>query len=88
MKYIKLTNRLINMSHVSAIVKRSEEQTFFGNKIPEKYKIHLSGNSMNGILMFGSGFIESNNNVLYVCSKDHPEDFQIIEQFLTQHNTS
>lgn len=85
MNYIKLGKSMINLYYVSAIVKQSGRTTLFGNKIPEKYKIYLSTNKISGFSFFGSGFVESENRVFNVCSKDDPEEFKTLEDFITKY---
>lgn len=85
MNHIKLGKSMINLHYVSAIVKQSGKTTFFGNNIPEKYKIYLSTNTMSGISFFGSGFVESENRIYHVCSKQNPEEFKTLEEFIEKY---
>lgn len=85
MNFLRLSKHMINLSNVSAITKKGERHTIFGRKISEKYKIYLNSNSYFGFAFFGSGFLESETNHIIVCSKEEPEDFQIVKEFVTNY---
>jgi hypothetical protein len=56
--FINLTSRVINKLHIVKIVKR-----------PNRYEIHMSNNSISGFLLFLSGNLKTDHNIIEICEK-------------------
>ena len=71
--FINLTSCVINKLHIIEIIKK-----------PYKYNIHMSNNGIDGNLIFGSGGISSNNNIIEICEKNNKQDYDIITDLIKQ----
>lgn len=72
MKYfINLTSKVINKLHIIEIVKR-----------PHKYEIHMSNNTGYGILMFGSGSINTRYNIIEIYKNRDKQDYETITNLI------
>ena len=65
--FINLTSRVINKLHIVQIVKQ-----------PNKYYIHISKNESYAFFAFGSGFLDSYDNVIEICEKKNKQDYDKI----------
>jgi len=74
-KFIKLTNTILNTSHIVKI-----------NILPTKYTMFMSNNCLDGFIFFGTGSIESNNNIFEICKNKQPTDYQIVKEWINQIN--
>ena len=54
--FIKLTTVVINKSHIIGITIK-----------PKIYEILITNYNMDGILLFGTGFIDIKNNIIKIC---------------------
>ncbi len=70
--FLKLTSRIINVSHIVSISYHT----------PSKYNVFLSTINIHGMLIIGSGGIESDASCLTICKKENPEDYQIIHNWI------
>jgi hypothetical protein len=70
-RFIKLTKLLINTRHIVHIEKNKEI-----------YKLHLHNHRMDGFFFFGCGGLDSENNIIKVCKKEHPKDYDIMEKWV------
>jgi hypothetical protein len=49
---------------------------------PNKYHIYTMENNINGVMLFGSGKIDSNPEKIVICEKQDPEDYKIISNWI------
>ena len=54
-QFIHLTNRVINKLYIVQIVKK-----------PSKYFIHMNDKDINGFMLFSSGSVNSDNNIIEI----------------------
>ena len=71
MRFLKLTNQLINIHYIS-FVKFS----------PSEISIRLEINNTNGAIFFGSGSVENCGHVKYYKIDKEKEDFKILENWI------
>ena len=71
MKFIKLSNLIINTSKISTI-KISDSQ----------YLIKMDKIDVSGFIFFGSGFLSSNYNEIKVCKNKDKKDYDIIKDYI------
>lgn len=71
LKFLKLTTTVINTSknmqiHIS----------------PTKYTMILCNSHFDGLLFVGSGGIQSTDSKIEICKNKHPEDYQIMKEWI------
>lgn len=72
-KFLRLSNRIINTSHIEEI------------KInPDKYTIYLNNNGFSGFILFSSGFVHSTYNEIDVCKKNNLSDYTILTSWINK----
>jgi hypothetical protein len=71
MKFIKLSNLIINTSKISTI-KISDTQ----------YLIKMDKINLDGSFFFGSGFLSNNYNEIKVCKNKDKKDYDIIKDYI------
>ena len=69
--FINLTSHVINKLHIIEIVKK-----------PSMYHIHMSNNGIDGLFLFSSGFVSSENNIIKVCEKKNKQDYDTITELI------
>ena len=69
--FINLTSRVINKAHIVEIIKQ-----------PNKYEIHMSNPTINGLLFCSSGFVNTNHNVIQICKTNDKEDYETITKLI------
>ena len=70
--FIKLTTVVINKSHIIGITIK-----------PKIYEILMTNyNIMDGILLFGTGFIDVKNNVIKICEIQNKQDYETITKWI------
>jgi hypothetical protein len=69
--FLNLTTRVINKAHIVEIIKQ-----------PNKYEIHMSNHSINGILFCSSGFVNTNHNIIQICNEKDKEDYETITKLI------
>lgn len=67
MKFIRLTNMIINPFQVSVIIVKENI-----------YHMHL--NKMSGVMLLGSGTFDSDR--INVCKDKHPDDYKVITEWI------
>jgi hypothetical protein len=63
--FIKLTSTLINPHHIKKILLQ-----------PNKIYIHFVNPKINGVMFMGSATIDSSDDVIEICEKKSPEDYE------------
>ena len=71
--FINLTSRIINKLHIIEIKKK-----------PNKYEIHMSNNSINGLFMFYVGGFDTRHNIIEICNKNNKQDYETITDLIKQ----
>lgn len=64
MRFIRLTRTIINTSHVSRVVHENQ-----------KYVIYMANHHVSGLLFFGNGGMDTEENKMIVCKEKHPDDY-------------
>lgn len=72
MSFIKLSSRLINPAYISSILLREN-----------KYVIKMLHVDIQGSSLFGSGSIESTNEII-ICKKEDPQDYGVMNNWINQ----
>ena len=67
-RFIMLTSRVINKSHIVEIVKH-----------PNGYNIHMSSNNYSGLFLFSFGMIFNKPKIIEIYNK---KDYDIITEFI------
>ena len=71
--FINLTTRVINKLHIIEIIKK-----------PNKYDIHMSNNSIDWFLLFSTGGLDTNHNIIEICNKKNKQDYETITDLIKQ----
>ena len=71
--FVNLTSRVINKLHIIEIIKQ-----------PNMYGIHMSNKSIAGPLFFASGYLETTDNIIYLCEKKNKQDYDTITDLIKQ----
>lgn len=72
MRFIRLTNIIINTSHIATVVHKNQS-----------YTIHLANHRIDGVWILGNGFVNTENNAIVVCKTAHSDDYHIMEKWWT-----
>jgi len=72
-KFINLTSRVINKSHITEIL-----------KLPGKYYIYMTNSSFSGLFVAGTGIISTDYNKLVVCEQKDKQDYDKITEFINK----
>jgi hypothetical protein len=70
-KFINLSSCLLNKLHIVEIIKQ-----------PSKYRIYLTNSHFSGSMIFTSGYISSDSNIIEVCENKQPQDYRIITNWI------
>jgi hypothetical protein len=70
-KLLKLSNIAINVSHISRICIDNN-----------KYTIHLIDLDFDGIMMFGTGWIDTKKTIVEIKKDNHLDYFKVSEYIL------
>lgn len=71
--FINLTSRVINKLHIIEITKQSTS-----------YSIHMSTNSINGVILFSSGVVTTQKNIIEISEKYDKEDYDTITKIIKE----
>ena len=71
--FINLTSRVINKLHIIEIIKQ-----------PNIYEIYMSNNNINGFLLFASGALGTNHNIIEICKTKDKQDYDTITDLIKQ----
>ena len=72
-KFLRLSNRIINTSHIEEI------------KInPDKYTIYLNNKGFTGFMLYSTGFVDSNDNNIDVCKKNNLSDYTVVTSWINE----
>ena len=71
MKFIRLSTMLINPSAIRSII--------LGNA---RFTLRFTSERTEGLLLFGSGMIESKGLELVFDKKEHPSDYDVIQSWI------
>lgn len=69
--FINLSSRVINKLHIIEII-----------KLPNKYKIHMSNNRIDGFLWFACGGLDTTRNIIEICNEKYKKDYEIITDLI------
>jgi len=69
--FIKLTTVVINKSHIIGITIK-----------PKIYEILITNYNMDGILLFGTDFIDVRNNIIKICETQNKQDYETITKWI------
>ena len=72
-KFIRLNSIIINITHICSI-----------DILPTKYTIFMNNNYLSGYFILGSGSIDSIDNKIDICKNRHPQDYQIVKEWINQ----
>jgi len=70
-KFINLSSCLINKLHIVEIIKQ-----------PSKYCIYLTNSHFSGSMIFASGHMSSDSNIIEICEKKNEQDYRIITNWI------
>ena len=70
-QFINLTTTVINKLHIVEITRS-----------PQKYRIYVSNNNLSGALIFSSGYISSEYNIIEICEIKNSLDYKKITNFI------
>jgi hypothetical protein len=73
--FIKFSSIILNTSKIKAI-----EMT------NTKYIITLSTNTLDGFMLFTSGYFKSIDDKFEICKIQHPEDYKILTDWINKIN--
>jgi hypothetical protein len=76
-RFIKLSQCVLNTNHISHIVIK-----------PSNFQIKMNIYDMNGQLIFGSSGVSTVPCILDIDEKTNPTDYQTIEKWIRQINTT
>lgn len=68
--FINLTSRAINKLHIIEIIKK-----------PNRYEIHMSNNTISGLMLCASGGLNTGRNIIVIYDKDE-EDYETITDLI------
>ncbi len=74
-QFIRLSNRIINTKFIQRIDFSKDMQMF---------SIYMSHNHIQGITIFGSGTIRSEQSIIIADKIKHPESYKAIEDWITK----
>lgn len=72
-KFLKLSTLVINKDYIYKIIIK-----------PHIYNIYININVINGIMMFGSGYMDSKVEYYEFCEKKDPSDYKIITEWISK----
>lgn len=72
-RFLKLTNIIINTNKIVGIT-----------ILPTKYTITIASQNFYGWIIFGGGFVESNEIIVKLCEDKDPIDYQIVKEWINQ----
>ena len=70
-RFLKFSNRLVN----TAFIKRVDIE-------PDKYTLVLASNKHTGVTIFGSGFIQPNDDIVWASKLEHPDSYKVIDDWI------
>jgi hypothetical protein len=70
-RFLKFSNRLVN----TAFIKRVDIE-------PDKYTLFLANSYHTGIIMFGTGLMRPQDDIVWASKIDHPESYKIIDDWI------
>ena len=73
--FIKFSSVILNTSKIKAIEMNNN-----------KYIITLTTNTLDGFMLFTSGYFKSINDQVEICKQQHPEDYKILTDWINKIN--
>ena len=55
--------------------------------MPSKYIIYMSNTRLHGVVMFGSGTLDSRSNIIEICEKENSKDYTKITDWINTIDT-
>lgn len=77
-KFLKLTNTVININHITRIVKK------LVNPNTSSYTIYINELDLSGMFIFSMGWIRNTDVYVSVNSSDNPVDYEKIRNWLEE----
>ena len=77
--FIRLSNRILNVSHIVEILKYTKKET-------PMFRICLNKSNYSGFAIFGSGGIDNQHHEIVISSKTDFEDYRRINDWIYQNN--
>ena len=71
--FIKLTSMVLNKLHITQIIQQQS-----------KYYVYMTSNNINGFILFSSGSLTSNHNMIEICETKNKQDYDIITDFIKE----
>jgi hypothetical protein len=72
--FINLTSMVINKLYIIKIIKQT----------PNKYVIHMNNYRINGFLLFSSGSVDTNHDIIEICNQKDKQDYETITEIIKQ----
>ena len=75
-KFLRLSHNLINTRHITMI-----------NMYQGTYHINIGKsveNSIQGFIIYGTGFFSRDNTNIIIKEKEHPEDYKIVTDWINK----
>lgn len=69
--FIKLTSMIINKNLITSVYMKQN-----------KYHIFTVENNISGIVLFGSGMVDSRPEEIVICEEKSPEDYKIFSKWI------
>ena len=70
-RFLKLSTMVLNTHKIIKI-----------EKYGSKYQVHLDPISLDGLMLVGSGWIKTENNIITICQKKNDLDYKIMENWV------
>jgi hypothetical protein len=70
-RFLRLSGVIINTTKILTI-----------DILPKKYTVRMCDQKIDGWLSFSSGSVDSKNTKIYVCENDHPDDYQLVKEWI------
>ena len=72
-RFIKLTNLVVNTSKIIKI-----------KTLPDIHYMYLSNTRFDGFMYFGTGGIDTRDDVVEVCKNKHPIDYHLVSEWIAK----
>uniref|UniRef100_A0A6C0KT49 Uncharacterized protein n=1 Tax=viral metagenome TaxID=1070528 RepID=A0A6C0KT49_9ZZZZ len=72
MNFIRLSNRIINLSYISSIIIKEN-----------RYTIKMLHFDMSGVMLFASGSLSTDSDI-HICRKKDPQDYGVMSNWINQ----
>lgn len=74
MKFIRLSNRMINPSYITSIILKEN-----------MYTIKMLHGDMSGFMIFGAGSFSTHSDI-HICKKKDPQDYGVMSNWIKINN--